>query len=78
MINNYYRELCGLEGIYVNLENLDKEKTSYRDIIPSIMVCHNSKVQVGTKMKPNDLRMINNNTNLLDINLKLAGVKQIN
>ena len=77
-INNYYRELIGIQDIYNELDDISLKQKNYRDLLPAIMLCHNSKIQPGTKYTPNQLRMSNNITNLLDINLKIAGLRKLN
>ena len=77
LINNYYRELLGVDDIYKKLEYLDNKQAPYHDILATIGLCHNSNPAEGTGYTPNQFRMTNNITNLLDINLRIAGIRNI-
>ena len=78
LINNYYRELVGIQDIYQGLDDLEHQKKDYHSIIPTIMYCHNSTIQKGTGYSPNQLRINNEILSLLDVNLKIKTLKHIN
>ena len=70
LINNYYRELVGMQDVYHELNEIQNSNKDYHTIIPTIMMCHNSKIQPGTGYTPNELQINNDILNVLDVALK--------
>ena len=76
LIDQSHRVLLGIEDIFDALDNV-RSRGNYRDLLPAIMASQNGSVQRGTKLSPNELRIMSSCPTLLDLNLKLAGINRI-